>query len=75
MTTDLGSSCRFGRFELQPVQRQLLMDGVPTALGARAFDALLVLFERRDRVVSKVELLEFDSSPGDAMHPDHVRQL
>lgn len=30
---------------------------MPTALGARAFDVLLVLFDRRERVVSKDELL------------------
>ena len=73
MTTDLGSSRRFGRFELQPVQRQLLLDGVPTALGARAFDALLVLFERRDRVVSKVELLDL-VWPGLVVEDNNLQQ-
>jgi class 3 adenylate cyclase len=48
----------FGRFELQPERRSLLLDGVPMALGARAFDLLLALFERRDRVVTKTELLD-----------------
>ena len=50
-------SHRFGRFEVVPVQRQLLVDGQPTALGARAFDLLLCLIEHCDRVVSKDELL------------------
>jgi DNA-binding winged helix-turn-helix (wHTH) protein len=49
---------RFGRFELQVHQRMLLQDGHPVAVGARAFDLLLALAERRDRVVTKGELLE-----------------
>ncbi len=38
--------------------RQLLVDGEPAKLGARAFDLLLVLIAHRDRVVSKNELLD-----------------
>jgi len=49
---------RFGRHEVRPVERQLLIDGQPAALGARAFDLLLALLERRDRVVPKAELLD-----------------
>ncbi len=49
---------RFGRFELRPATRQLLVDRQPAALGARAFDLLLALIERRDRLVTKDELLE-----------------
>ena len=49
---------RFGRFELLPVQRQLLDSGRPVALGARAFDVLLALIERRERLVTKAELLD-----------------
>ena len=49
---------RFGRFELRPESRQLLADGKPAALGARAFDLLHALIERRERVVSKNELLD-----------------
>lgn len=49
---------RFGRFEVQAAQRQLLVDGKPAALGGRAFDVLLVLAEHRDRVVSAKELFE-----------------
>jgi TolB-like protein/Tfp pilus assembly protein PilF len=48
----------FDRFELRPDRRLLLMDGEPVALGSRAFDVLLVLAERRDRVVGKAELLD-----------------
>jgi len=34
------------------------VDGKPVALGARAFDVLQVLIERRERLVTKEELLE-----------------
>jgi len=49
---------QFGRFELRPATRQLLLDEQPATLGARAFDLLLALVERRDRLVTKNELLE-----------------
>src|SRR5437016_5025558 len=49
---------RFGRFELSPATRQLLVDRQPAALGARAFDVLHALVERRDRLVTKNELLD-----------------
>jgi DNA-binding winged helix-turn-helix (wHTH) protein len=48
----------FDRFVVQPAHRQLLVDGQPARLGARAFDLLLALVERRDRLVSKNELLD-----------------
>ena len=48
----------FGRFVVQSDLRQLLIDGESVRLGARAFDVLLALIERRDRVVGKNELLE-----------------
>ena len=48
----------FGNAELLPVERQLLVDGHPTGLGSRAFDVLLALIERRDRLVTKNELLD-----------------
>ncbi|MCU0937870.1 MAG: helix-turn-helix transcriptional regulator [Burkholderiaceae bacterium] len=49
---------RFGRFELQPRERRLLVDGAPAALGARAFDVLLALAERPGRLVSKSALMD-----------------
>jgi len=49
---------RFGRAEVRPSERQLLVDGRPVGLGARAFDVLLALVERRDRIVAKNELLD-----------------
>ena len=48
----------FGRFELQARHRRLLHDGDPVTIGARAFDLLLALVERRERVVAKTELLD-----------------
>lgn len=48
----------FGRFELRLSERQLRVDGRPAALGSRAFDVLVALVERRERVVSKGELLD-----------------
>lgn len=54
MTDDL----TFGRIQVRPAQRQLRVDGEAVPLGARAFDVLLALVERRERVVSKAELLD-----------------
>ncbi len=48
----------FGRCELRPDERQLLIDGQPASLGARAFDLLATLVALRDRVVTKDELLD-----------------
>ncbi|MCR5867310.1 winged helix-turn-helix domain-containing protein [Aquincola sp. J276] len=48
----------FDRFELQPLQRRLLRDGEPVALGARAFDLLLALAAREGSLVTKGELLD-----------------
>jgi adenylate cyclase len=49
---------RFGRFVIQPGRRQLLIDGRPAKIGSRAFDILTALVERRQRVVTKDELLD-----------------
>ena len=49
---------RFGRFEVRPASRQLLVDGKPAALGARAFDVLVAVIEHRERIVTKEELLD-----------------
>jgi predicted ATPase/DNA-binding winged helix-turn-helix (wHTH) protein len=51
-------SLRFGRFEIQPHERRLLVDGAPATLGARAFDLLLAMATRPGRLVTKSELLE-----------------
>lgn len=49
---------RFGRIEVRPALRQLRVDGKPVVLGSRAFDVMMALVERRDRVVSKGELMD-----------------
>jgi len=54
----LETSYRFGAVEVRPAERQLLVEGQSAPVGARAFDVLLALIERRDRVVSKNELLD-----------------
>jgi len=40
------------------MQRRVLVDGSPAKIGARAFDVLLALVERRERVVPKRELMD-----------------
>jgi adenylate cyclase len=49
---------RFGSFELRPAERSLRHQGEPCAIGTRAFDLLQALVERRERVVTKAELLD-----------------
>lgn len=66
-------SYRFGRFELRPAERSLRVDGAPAPLGARAFDVLLALVERRDRVVGAGELFEA-VWPGVVVEENNLRQ-
>src|SRR5690349_7932054 len=56
--TTPSAALRFRRFELLEHSRQLLVDGKPAPIGSRAFDVLLALMQRRERLVSKSELLE-----------------
>ena len=49
---------RSERFEIRVDTRQLLIDGRRATLGARAFDLLQALYERRDRIVTTSELLD-----------------
>jgi DNA-binding winged helix-turn-helix (wHTH) protein len=48
----------FGPFRLVPARRVLSQGGKEIDIRSRPFDLLLALIERRDRVVSKDELLE-----------------
>jgi len=48
----------FDAIEIRPAERQVLVGGQPAPLGARAFDLLMALYERRERVVGKNELLD-----------------
>ncbi len=54
----MADSYRFGDVEVRPAERRVLVNGRPAALGSRAFDVLLALIDRRDRVVTKDELLD-----------------
>ena len=51
-------SYRFGRIEVRPRRRELLIDGQAVGIGARAFDVLLTLIERRSELVTKGDLLD-----------------
>jgi len=44
------AAVRFGPFLLDPDRRLLLRNGEPVALTPKAFDALVLLVARRDRV-------------------------
>ena len=48
----------FDTFELLPVERRLVVGGVPVAIGTRSFDVLVALAERAGKLVSKQELLD-----------------
>ena len=52
------AAIRFGRFELHPARQQLTTAGQPIAIGSRAMELLQALIARRDRTVSKDELLD-----------------
>lgn len=55
--TASGATYKFGNYVVHGETRQVLVDASPAKLSTRAFDVLLALIERRDRVVSKSELL------------------
>jgi len=52
------TTLRFGRVEIDPAKREVTVGGERAKIGGRAFDLLLALVERRDRVVTKDELLD-----------------
>ena len=54
----ISADISFERYVIRPSQRDVLVDGTSVRLGGRAFDVLITLVERRDRVVSKHELLD-----------------
>ena len=63
----------FGRFEVRPAQRSLLIDGKAEVVGARAFDLLVALIEQRERVVTPVELFAL-VWPGVVVEENNLRQ-
>lgn len=52
------SALRFSHFELHPAERVLRVRGQTVAVGSRAFDVLLALAQRHERLVTKQELLD-----------------
>ena len=48
----------FGRFEVLPAQRKLLVNGCTAVVGGRAMDLLLTFVERPGRLFTKDELLD-----------------
>ena len=52
------STYRCGAIEIDAMQRTVSIDGTLAKIGGRAFDVLLTLVERRNRVVAKRELME-----------------
>jgi DNA-binding winged helix-turn-helix (wHTH) protein len=52
------SGLRFGRCEVRPASREVLVNGRPRQLQPRPFDLLVYLIEHRERVLSIDELLD-----------------
>lgn len=48
----------FGRFEILPCERALLIDGKPALVASRAFELLLELAKRPDQVLAKHQLMD-----------------
>ena len=62
----------FGRFRLLLRQRQLMADGAPIELGARAFELLLALIEAEGLVLTK-DALMVRVWPGIVVAPDNLK--
>ena len=58
VATTTSMAIGFAGFELRPWERSVSHSGSPVKLGARAFDVLMALVERRDRIVTKDELFD-----------------
>ena len=56
--TRSNSRYRSGTIEIDAMQRSVLIGGTPAKVGSRAFDVLLALVERRERVVRMVEQMD-----------------
>ncbi len=78
MSPGLRKSIRFGNVEVLPAAREVLVGGTRASIGARAFDVLVALIERRERVVSKHELLDLvwtDIAVEESNLPVHISSL
>ncbi len=58
MTPERGEQYRFGPFQLDVTERELLRDGEVISLTAKTFDLLLLLVQRAGHTFTKSELLE-----------------
>lgn len=54
----MATTLRLGALEIHGLQRQVWLAGRSVTVGARAFDVLLALAQRSERLVSKNELLD-----------------
>jgi len=66
------ATLEFGRYRVLLRQRRLLAGGVPVALGARAFDILIVLIEADGALVTKDEL-QRRVWPGVVVAPENLK--
>jgi predicted ATPase/DNA-binding winged helix-turn-helix (wHTH) protein/Flp pilus assembly protein TadD len=55
---DKTDAMRFGRIEIRPHKRELLVNGEQVAIGSRAYDLLHVLAERTGQLLTKTQLLD-----------------
>lgn len=58
VAADGASSWAFGRWQVLPRTRELLVDGLPVKVGSRAMDLLMALIEQRGRLVGKQHLFD-----------------
>ena len=58
MTPRVNEALRFAGFEIRPAERRVLAEGQPAKVHSRAFDLLMALVERAERVVSTQELID-----------------
>lgn len=58
LRTTARAGLRFGRCEVRPASRELLVKGRPCQLQPRPFNLLVYLIEHRERVLSIDELLD-----------------
>lgn len=53
-----GRVYHFGPFRLDPAERRLYCEGSPVPITAKPFDTLLLLVQRRNRLVQKLEIMQ-----------------
>jgi len=58
MTPVGNEALRFAGFDIRPAERRVLVNGRAATVHSRAFDLLMALVERADRVVSTQELID-----------------